>query len=86
MMCLSNSSTFNTSHRSFAHPHPMADNNKSTIFQVDDDMHDNKDSPTATMLIMTAIVCVIPVTAMSHPPFSKIVVVHMMIQRYSSMD
>ena len=38
----------------------------------------------AVMLTMTAIVCVIPVTAMSHPPFSKIVL--MEIQRYSSMD
>jgi hypothetical protein len=40
----------------------------------------------ATMLTMTAIVCVIPVIAMSPPPFSKIVVVPMMIQRSSSMD
>ena len=28
----------------------------------------------AMMLTMTAIVCVIPVTAMSHPPFSMVVV------------
>ena len=31
----------------------------------------------AIMLTMTAIVCVIPVTAMSHSPFSKVLVVHM---------
>ena len=36
----------------------------------------------ATMMTMTAIICVIPVTAMSHPPFSKIVL--MEIQRSSS--
>jgi hypothetical protein len=40
----------------------------------------------ATMLTMTAIVCVIPVTAMSPPPFSEIVVVPMEIQKSSSMD
>ena len=39
----------------------------------------------ATILTMTAIVCVIPVTAMGPPPFSK-VVVPMKIQRSSSMD
>ena len=39
----------------------------------------------AMMLTMTAIVCVIPVTAMSPPPFSM-VVVPMKIQRSSSMD
>jgi hypothetical protein len=38
----------------------------------------------ATLLTMTAIICIIPVTAMSHPPFSKIVL--MEIQRSSSMD
>ena len=40
----------------------------------------------AMMWTMTAIVCMIPVTAISAPPFSKIEVVHMEIQRYSSMD
>ena len=35
---------------------------------------------------MIAIGCMIPVTAMSHPPFSKIVLVPMEIQRSSSMD
>ena len=38
----------------------------------------------ATLLTMTAIICIIPVTAMSHPPFSKTVL--MEIQRSSSMD
>jgi hypothetical protein len=40
----------------------------------------------ARLLTMTAIVCVIPVTAMTPPPFSKIIVVPMEIQKYSSMD
>ena len=40
----------------------------------------------ATLLTMTAIVCVIPVTAISPPPFSKVVPVPMEIQRSSSMD
>jgi hypothetical protein len=39
----------------------------------------------ARLLTMTSIVCMIPVTAMSPPPFSK-VVLHMKIQRSSSMD
>ena len=39
----------------------------------------------AMMLTMTAIICIIPVTAMSHPPFSM-VLVPMEIQRSSSMD
>ena len=39
----------------------------------------------AMMLTMTAIVCVIPVTAMNYSPFSKIVVVPMEMQRSSSM-
>ena len=38
----------------------------------------------AMMLTMTAIICIIPVTAMSPPPFSKIVL--MEILRSSSMD
>ena len=46
MLCLSNSSISNTIHHNFAHHHPMAVNNESTIFQGDDDMHDN-DSPTS---------------------------------------
>ena len=45
MMCLSNSSLSKTSKHDFAHHHPMAVNIKSTIFQGDDDMHDNDDSP-----------------------------------------
>ena len=47
MMCLSNSSLSNTIHHSPAHHHPTAVNNESTIFQGDDDMHDNDDSPTS---------------------------------------
>ena len=47
MMCLSNSSLSNTIHHDFAHRHPTAVNNESTIFQGDDDMHDNDDSPTS---------------------------------------
>ena len=39
----------------------------------------------ARLLTITAIVCMIPVTAMSPPPFSK-VLVPMMIQKSSSMD
>ena len=46
-MCLSKSLLLNTSHHSFAHHHPPAVNNQSTIFQGDDDMHDNNDSPTS---------------------------------------
>jgi hypothetical protein len=47
MLCLSNSSLSNTSHHSPAHPHPTTINNKSTIFQGDDDMHYNDDCPTS---------------------------------------
>ena len=44
MLCLSNSLLSNTSHQSPAHHHPRAVNNQSTIFQGEDDMHDNNDS------------------------------------------
>ena len=50
MMCLSNSSLSNTIHHSPAHHHPTAVNNESTIFQGDDDMHDNDDSPTSNVV------------------------------------
>ena len=50
MLCLSNSSLSSTSTQNFAHHHPMAVNNQSTIFQGDDDMHDNNDSPTSNNL------------------------------------
>jgi hypothetical protein len=43
MMCLSNSSLSNNTHCNFAHPTTI--NNESTIFQEDDDMHDNNVSP-----------------------------------------
>jgi hypothetical protein len=47
MMCLSNSALTITTHHNLAHPHPRAVNNESTIFQGDNDMHDNDDSPTS---------------------------------------
>ena len=47
MMCLSNSSLSNTTHHSFAHPHPTAVNNNSTFYNGDDDIHDNDNSPTS---------------------------------------
>ena len=50
MLCLSNSSLSNTSHHSFDYPHPTAVNNDSTIFQGDDDVHDNHDSPTSNIV------------------------------------
>ena len=50
MLCLSNSSLSNTSKHDFAHHHPTAVNNESTIFQGDDDMHDNDDSPTSNIV------------------------------------
>ena len=50
MMCLSNSSHSNTSKHDFTHHHPMAVNNESTIFQGDDDMHDNDVSPTSNVV------------------------------------
>ena len=43
MMCLSNSSLSNTSNHSLVHPTTI--HNQSMIFQADDDMHDNNDSP-----------------------------------------
>ena len=45
MMCLSNSSLSNTTHHNLAHPTTI--NNQSTIFQGDDDMNHNDDSPTS---------------------------------------
>ena len=45
MLCLSNSSPSHTIHHSFANPKTVK--NESTIFQGDDDMHDNDDSPTS---------------------------------------
>ena len=47
-MFLSNSSLSNTSHHSFANPTSI--NNQSTIFQIDDDVHDNDDSPTSNIV------------------------------------
>ena len=50
MLCLSNSSLSNTSNHSFNHLHPITVNNESTIFQGDDDMHDNNDSPISNIV------------------------------------
>ena len=50
MLSLSTSSLSNTTHHSLVHHHPMAVNIKSTIFQGDDDMHDNNDSPTSNIV------------------------------------
>ena len=50
MMCLSNSSLSNTSHQSLAHPHPTGVNNKSTIFQGDNDIHDNNNSSNSNIV------------------------------------
>ena len=50
MLCLSNSSLSHTIHHNLAHHHPTTINNESTIFQGDDDMHDNDDSPTSNVV------------------------------------
>ena len=50
MLCLSNSSVSNTIHHSLVHPHPTGVNNKSTIFQGDDEMHENNDSSTSKVV------------------------------------
>ena len=47
MLCLSNSLLSSPSKKDSANHHPTAVNNESTIFQGDDDMHDNDDSPTS---------------------------------------
>ena len=49
MLCLSNSLLSSPSKHDFAH-HPTAVNNQSTIFQGDDDMHDNNDSPISNIV------------------------------------
>jgi len=50
MLCLSNSSLSNTIHHSLVHHHPTEVNIKSTIFQGDNDIHDNDDSPTSNIV------------------------------------
>ena len=50
MLCLSHSLLPNTSHHSFAHHHPMAVNNQSTLFYGVSDMHDNNDIPTSNVV------------------------------------
>ena len=50
-MCSSDlSSLSNTSKHDFAHHHPTAVNIESTIFQGDDDMHDNDDSSNSNIV------------------------------------
>ena len=74
-----------TSHHSFAHHHPKAVNNDSTpFFKVMMICTTMIIIQLATLMKMKAINCVIPVTAMSPPPFSK-VIVPMEIQSSSSM-
>ena len=51
MLCLSNSSISSHSKHDFAHHHPTVVNNQSTIYQGDDDMHDNDDSPTSNDVV-----------------------------------
>ena len=50
MLCLSNSSLSNTSKHNFAHHHPTAVNIKSTIFQGDNDIHDNNNSSNSNIV------------------------------------
>ena len=50
MLYLSNSSLSNTSKHDFAHHHPTSVNNESTIFQGDDDMHDNDNSSNSNIV------------------------------------
>ena len=45
MLCFSHSSLSNSIHHSLVPPRLMAVHYESTIFQGDDDMHDNDDSP-----------------------------------------
>ena len=81
MMCLSNSSLSNTTHCNLSHPTTI----KAPFFKVMMICMTMMIVQLAMLLTMTAIVCVIPVTAMSHPPFSM-VLVPMEIQRSFSMD
>ena len=85
MLCLSNSSLSNTSHHNFTHYHHLAVNNESTFFIVTMICMTTMTIQLARLLTMTAIVCMILVTVMSLPLFSK-VVVPMTIQRTSSID
>ena len=50
MLCLSTSSLCNTSNHSLVHPHPMEVNIKSTIFQGDNDIHDNNKSSNSNIV------------------------------------
>ena len=85
-MCSSNSPLSNTSHHSFVHPRLMAVNYESTIFQGDDDMHDNDDSP-PSMVVDNDSNCLCDTSDSNESSsFSKIVVVPIEIQRSSSMN
>ena len=85
MLCLSNSSLSNTIHHSLVRHHPTAVNNQSTIFQGDDDMHDNDDSSTSNDVDNDSNCLHNTSDSNESPPFSM-VLVHMKIQRYLSMD
>ena len=50
MLCLSNSVLSNPSKHDFAHPHPTAVNNQSTIFQGDNYMHDKDDNSNSNVV------------------------------------
>ena len=50
MLCFSYSSLTNINHCNLAHHHPTAVNNEITIFQGDNDIHDNNNSPTSNIV------------------------------------
>jgi hypothetical protein len=84
MLCLSNSSLSNAIHDCLAHHHPMAVNNESTLFQGDDDMHDNNDSSKSKVVDNDS--NYLHDTSDSNESSSFLnVLVPMMIQRTSSM-
>jgi hypothetical protein len=82
---LFNSLLSNTRHHSFAHPHPGKFIISLPFFKEMMICMTTMIVQQKTMLTMTAIVCMISVTAMSPPPFST-VQAPKEIQRYSSMD
>ena len=74
MVCLFKSSLSNTTHHSTAHRHPTAVNNQRTNFKVMMICMTTIIVQLAILLTITAIVCMIPMTAMGPPPFSKVLV------------
>ena len=84
MMCLSNSSLSNTIHHSIVILILLESTTRAPSIMVTMICMSTMIVQIARLLSMTAIVCVIPVTAMSPPPFSK-VLVPMKFQRSSSM-